>query len=132
MAAVLPALDEHQVERPHVAEQFFETRRRLIRQFADMRPAGGRRDDHFRRAGFSMQITVFAGMVDIKAVVRVLDGAHPPAAAGEFAHQVDDQRGLAGVLVAGNPENPDQAFFAQALHQPAAATSLPGKIAQGR
>ena len=79
-----------------------------------------------------MQVTVFAGMVDVETVVRMLDGTHPPAAAGEFAHQVDDQRGLAGVLVAGNTEYPDQAFFAQALHQPAAATSLPGKIAQGR
>ena len=79
-----------------------------------------------------MQVTVFTGMVDIEAVVRVLDGAHPPAAAGELAHQVDDQRGLAGILVAGKTEYPDQAFFAQALHQPAAATSLPGKIAQGR
>src|SRR5690606_27383693 len=123
---------------------------RFIPQLDDVRPAARGTHDHLAGAGLTVQEAVLARMVDVEVVVGVLDGADTPPPAGQLADQCDDQRRLAGVLVAGDAEymhgrrypaaevavgivssNP-QGIFAQTLHQPSAATTLPGKIPHGR
>ena len=44
-------------------------------------------------------------MVDVEGVVRVLDGGHLVAEPRQMPHQLFDQRGLAGILEAGNADD---------------------------
>ena len=73
----------------------------------DMRDAMGRGDDDVIRSGLRVPPGVLARMVNLKAVRVVLDRRHAVAARLEFADELFQQRGLAGVGLADDGEDRD-------------------------
>src|SRR5260221_3994963 len=110
MRLVLEALDEQQVDRSHVANQFLERRLRRAAMLVHARRARRRGDHHYRRARRAVTPAVLAGLVDIEGVMRMLQGRDSEAAARQFRQQPRHQRRLAAAAPAGKPED------AQAAH----------------
>jgi hypothetical protein len=82
--------------------------RRLLRapQFRHQRPAERRGDEDLPRPGLAVAVAVAAGMVDLGRVVGVLDGRDAEPLPRQFRHEPLGQRGLAGVLPAGDAPDP--------------------------
>ena len=56
-----------------------QARLRLVAQFMHQRPAARRTDQHLGRAGDAVLIGILAGLVDVEAVMGVLEGRHAQA-----------------------------------------------------
>jgi hypothetical protein len=72
-AAVLEALDQHQVATLHVAEQGFQRRLVGAAQFVHQRPAIMPQQQHLHAARFAQAVRVLARAVDVDGLVAVLD-----------------------------------------------------------
>lgn len=131
MRAVLVAFNEHKVDVTQMRQQLAELRFSGVAQLTDVCPAATGRDDYLFGAGFAVLMTVFTRVINIEIVMCVFNGCHTHTTTPQLFNEFDHKRGLAGVLEAGYPEDL-QGLGAQAAHQPAAATDLPGKIPQGR
>ena len=101
----LEALDEDQIDRRHPCQQRVQRRLGCAAQLVDHRPAPRRGQHHLPCAGLAMAPGVLARLVEIDLVVGVLDGRDAVAGRGQMADQPLDQRGLAVVLPADDPED---------------------------
>ena len=77
---------------------------RIAAKLMHERPALRRRQDHPPRARLPQPEGVAAGMVDVEALMRVLDGRNGIAAPRELRHEPGCERRLARVLPTGNAE----------------------------
>src|SRR3954468_117208 len=101
---VLEALDDQQGARREVLHLLVE--RRLLRaaQLVHEHPAPRRGDQYLARAGVPVAVGVLAGLVDVEAVVRVLDERNLDPMLREARDQLLDQRGFAAARPAGEAE----------------------------
>ena len=105
MPAALEALNKNQVAGREFGDQLLQWGLRRVPQFMHQGPSLPRGDDDFMRAGFAMPIAIFAGNVDIKCMMRMLNGRYAQSARRHFSHQRLDKRCLAAVLPADNAKN---------------------------
>src|SRR5262245_19352132 len=117
----LIAFNDDEVAGLKAADHIIERRLRRAAQLAHHGPAFGRNDGHLDGAGTAMARAIGLGVVDLEAVVGVLDSRHSEAAAGELGDQARYQRGLAGVLPAGNAD--DRRCALRRTHEIARASS---------
>src|SRR2546421_11079068 len=102
----------------------------------DEGPAHGRGDQHLSAAGLPMPPRVLARLVDIEAVMRMLDERNGQAARREPRHQPFDERRLAAAGPAGESEEAhvSEEPWLDRMHDRAAcdehALSKPGIIRQ--
>ena len=81
MRLALVALDQHQIDRRQLGQQLAQRRLRLAAQFMHQRPARRRADQHFGRAGHAVAMGILARLVEVEAVMRVLERSRPQARA---------------------------------------------------
>src|SRR5712692_10430537 len=117
----LVALDEQQVAGRDSLDLLLERGFRLAAQLVHDHPALFGHDHHLAAAGFAVAVRVLLGMVDVEAVVRVLDERHLQAALDEARDELLDQRGLA----ASRPSCKSEYFHAGASRRIAPAWKTP-------
>src|SRR5690606_32271597 len=103
------AIDQHEIDGIEPGKQFGKRRLGRAAVLGHQRPAPGGGDDHLPRAGLPVAVAVAARLVDVEIPVRMLAGRDREAAAGDFGHQPLDEGGLAGILPAGDAEDPHRA-----------------------
>src|SRR5262245_20776815 len=101
----LEALYQQQVTGRDVPNQYLKSGFASAASLVHQRPAPRRSHQHLRAARMAMAIGVLARLVDLKAVVGVLDQRHPELAFDEERDQLLDQRGLAATRPAGETED---------------------------
>src|SRR5215467_4180849 len=106
---VLMPLDQQQVAGRDVLDLLLERRLALPAQLVHDHPALVGHDHHLAASRRAVTIRVLAGLVDVEAVVRVLDHGHAQAALHEARDELLDERGLAA------PRPPGEAEY---LHPP--------------
>ena len=112
--AVLEAFDQHPV---HAFVQLGNhvVNRQLggLLEFAHQRQPVLRRHHDLEGAGLAVAKGVFAGVVNVKTVMRVLDDRHAQAAHLEGGNQLFDQRCLARAGVTGKSDHVHEATFSK-------------------
>ena len=83
-------------------------------------------------AGGAVAVAVLAGLVDVEAVVGVLDGGDGEAAGGEVGDEALDEHGLAGVLPAGHAVEPHGAASASARARSSGVLTLKKASGSGK
>ncbi len=101
----LEALDQHQIDRRQLGQQIRQVPLRLVAQLVQHRKALRRADDHLGRAGGAVHERVLARLVEVEAVVRVLERRDALAARDQARQHLGDQRGLARAAPAGEPDD---------------------------
>ena len=101
----LEAFDQHEIDRGKLAEQVGQVPFRVVAQLMQDGEALGRADDHLGRAGGAVHERVLARLVEVEAVMRVLDRRHPAAARDQARQRLGDQRGLARAAPAGESDD---------------------------
>jgi hypothetical protein len=113
----LKSLHQHQVHGSEAAQNGGKRGLWRVAQLPDVRHPPRRDDGHFAGTGRPVAGAVGPRLVDVKAVVRMLDRRHRQAAPGELGDKRHRQGRLAAVLPAGNPDHcrgrgaPGQAAF---------------------
>ncbi len=101
----LEAFDQHQIDRRHLGDQVGHVPFRLLAQFVQDRPAPGRRDDHLGGAGDAVHEGILAGLVQIEAMMGVLERGHPHPPRQQARNELGDQCGFAGAAPAGEADD---------------------------
>jgi hypothetical protein len=101
----LETLDQHQVARCELRQQFRQRWLRCATILVQQRPALDGCDQHLLRARLAMQVTVLARKIEIEGMMRVLDRRHAQSASRCELHQSRDQVRLAGVLATHDAED---------------------------
>ena len=123
---MLVALHQQQVAGRDALDLLFQRRFRLPAQLVHDDPALLGHDHHLAAAGFAVAVRVLPGMVDIEAMVCVLDQRHFQSPLYEARDELLDQRGLA----ASRPSGESEYFHAESSHRtvPAKASLYQGVI----
>ena len=106
MRFALETLDQDQVSRRQTRQNLGQRRLLLLAHDGVAMPADHR---HLRGAGGAVSERIAARLVDIDAVMGMLDRIDRPAAPHELGDQLLDQGRLAGILPAGDAEHPSMA-----------------------
>ena len=77
----LEAFDQHQIDRRQLGEQVGQVPFRLVAQLVQDGEALGRADDHLGRAGGAVHEGILARLVEVEAVMGVLERGHAAARA---------------------------------------------------
>src|SRR5712672_23453 len=102
---MLLALDEQQVARRNAVNLVLQRRLRLTAELVDDDPAPVGQDHDLAAAGLAVAVRILARLVDIEAVMRVLDHRYPETALDEARNELLDQGGLAAPRPSGEAEN---------------------------
>src|SRR5487761_1773872 len=102
----LEALDQNEIDRRHLAQQYVEFRLRRAAMLVHERPALRRSDHDLGRAFLTMAPRILAGLIDVEVVMSVLHGRDAEAAADQCRQQPRQQRRLAAAAPTGEPKNP--------------------------
>ena len=100
----LEPLDQNEVDRRKQAQKIGKRRLRRPAQFPHQRQPIGGSDQHLMRAGGAMDVGILARLVEIEAVMGVLDRRDAQAATVQFGNEPDDQRRLARSAPAGEAD----------------------------
>ena len=104
--AVPEALHQHPVHAVvQLGDQVVHAQVGLALELAHQRQASAGSDHHFEGAGLAVAKAVLAGVVDVEAVVRVLDHRHALAAPLERRDHALDELRLAGAGKAGETDD---------------------------
>ncbi|MNV53763.1 hypothetical protein D3C71_1459220 [compost metagenome] len=104
--AVLEAFHQHPVHAlVQLGQQVVHAERGRLLELAHQHQALVRSSHHLERPGFAVAIGVLARMVDVKAMVRMLDHRHAQPPQPQLGDQLLDQRGLATARKAGKTDN---------------------------
>jgi len=98
MVTVLVSLHQHYVCLTQTHQQLIHCGLLRFAELPDMRPALRRSHDNFACAGLTVLVTVLAGVINIKIVVRMLECCDPQTAATQLAYQLHHQRGFTGIF----------------------------------
>ena len=93
-----------------LAEQVGQVPLRLAAQLVQDGEALGRADHHLGRAGGAVHERILARLVEVEAVMGVLERRHPQAARDQARQHLGDQRGLARAAPAGESDDAHGAF----------------------
>ena len=103
---VLVAFDQQQVAGRDALDLLFERRLALAAQLVHDAPSAASDTTMTSlQPACAVPVGVLAGLVDVEAVVRVLDHRHPQAALHEARDELLDQRGLAAAGPSGETED---------------------------
>src|SRR5436190_9187935 len=116
---VLEAFHDDQVACRKAGELRVERRLRRAAQLMHQHPAARRGHQHFGGAGVAVPVGVLARLVDVEAVVRVLDERDAQPRTGEARDQLLDERRFAAARPAGEAEH----FHTKIIFAPAAAST---------
>jgi len=105
MGVALKTLDDHQIDRGELRQDFGERQLGCLTQLVNDRPAPARGDCDLARAGLAVQPRILARMVDVEVMVGVLDGRDLEAAPDQRRNDPRDQRRLAGSAPAGKADD---------------------------
>ena len=89
------AFDQHQLDRLQSCEQGCEVGRGSVAAFVQQGPARLAGQQHLMRAGLAVQPAILAGLVQVDAVMGVLDGGDTYPMRAQPGDQGGDQGGLA-------------------------------------
>ena len=78
---------------------------RLLAQLVQDGEALGRADDHLGRAGGAVHERILARLIEVEAVMRMLERGHPQAPRDQARQRLGDQRGLARSAPAGEADD---------------------------
>ena len=92
---MLESLDQQPIAVGHLGNQLMNRGLALDLVLAQQGQTLARSHQHLERAGLAMAPAVLAGLVDVEALVGMLDHRHTLAKGLEFGDQLLDQRGLA-------------------------------------
>src|SRR5882672_2900126 len=121
----LVALDEQQVAWRHALDLLFERGLRLAAQLVHDDPAFLGHHHHLAAARPAVAVGILARLVDVEAVMRVLDHRYPEAPFDEARDELFDQRGLA----ASRPSRESEYFHPECGRRTVPAKSI---IVSGR
>ena len=99
------AFDQHEIDRRHLPQQIVDGGLGRLPQLVHQRPAPAGSDQHLGRAGDAVDVGILAGLVDVEAVMGVLDGGNGEAAPDQPRNDLCEQRGLSRPAPAGQSEN---------------------------
>src|SRR5712691_12713399 len=122
---MLVAFDEQQIAGRNTPDLVFQGRLRLAAQLVHDDPAPVGHDHDLAAAGLAVAVRILARLVDVEAVMRVLDHRNPEAPLDEARNELLDQRGLA----ASRPSRESEYFHPDPSRRIAPAKSV---IVSGR
>src|SRR6185503_13774747 len=126
----LEALDQYEIDRRHLADQRRQVPFRLVAQFMQHREATRRRNDHLGRAGRPVHERVLARLVEVEAVMRVLERRDAQAPRRQTRNELRDQGGFAGTAPAGQADDAHAAYIGRFTTSPQTAAipkTTPGR-----
>ena len=105
MRLALVAFDQHEIDRAELLEQCGERGLGFAAQLMHERPTLGRADQHLGRAGHAMGVRILARLVDVEAVMGVLERRYLEPARDDAGDHFGEERGLAGAAPAGEADD---------------------------
>src|SRR6266704_1160739 len=102
---MLVALDEQQIAGRNALDLVLQRRLRLPAELVHDDPAPVGDDHDLAAAGLAVAVRILARLVDVEAVMRVLDHRYPETAFDEARNELLDQRGLAASRPSGEAED---------------------------
>src|SRR5262249_29586556 len=101
----LIAFDHHEIDRAELREQRPEHGLSLSAQLVDERPTVRRADQNFARPGHAMGVGILARLVDVEAMMGVLERRYFEPPCDDAGDDLSKERGLAGAAPAGEADD---------------------------
>src|SRR5262245_11196691 len=111
MWLALVAFDQYQIDWRKLAEQRRERRLGLAPQLAHQSKAAAGGDQHLGGPGHPVRVGVFAGLIDVELVMRVLERRHRKPARDQARDRLAEERGLARAAVAREADDAHAALY---------------------
>src|SRR5262249_26514912 len=111
MRLALVAFDQHEIDRAELFEQGAQRRLSSSTQLVHERPTVGRSHQNLGRARHAMGVGILAGLVDVEAVMGVLERRDLKSACDDAGNDFGEERSLAGAAPAGQADNAHAALY---------------------
>jgi hypothetical protein len=101
----LPAFDDDEIDWRQFLQQFVHARLGCAAQFAHQRVTIDRRNQNLRRTRHAVGMRILARLIDVKAVMGVLERRYLQATRDQSRDDLAQQSCLAGAAPAGDTDN---------------------------
>ena len=111
MRLALVAFDQHEIDRAELLEQGAQRRLASSTQLVHQRPTVGRSHQNLGRPRHAMGVGILAGLIDVEAVMSVLEGRDLKAPCDDAGDDFGEERSLAGAAPAGQADDAHAALY---------------------
>src|SRR5262245_49196811 len=118
MRLALVAFDQHEIDGAELLEQSAQRGLGSSAQLMDERPPLRRTYQNLGRADHAMGVGILARLVDVEAVVRVLECRHLQSPGDDAGNDLGEERGLAGAAPAGEADDAHAALYSSPKRAP--------------
>src|SRR6516165_654867 len=105
MGLALVPFDQHEIDRTEFGEQGREPGFGLSAQLVNERPTVRRADQNFGRPDHAVGVGILAGLVDVEAMMGVLERRYLKSPRDDAGNDLGEERGLAGAAPAGEADD---------------------------